>query len=61
MRKALRNLTLTLAGALMMVPFAQGAVTPRKAKKVSQESKKMSGMNWSCCPGLAYLTIWNFR
>ena len=33
MRKALRNLTLTLAGALLMVPFAQGAISTAQSKK----------------------------
>ena len=32
MRKALRNLTLTVAGALMLVPFAQGAVSTAQKK-----------------------------
>ena len=33
MRQALRNLTLTLAGALLMVPVAQGAVSTAQSKK----------------------------
>ena len=32
MRKALRNMTLTVAGALMLVPFAQGAVSTAQKK-----------------------------
>ena len=33
MRKAIRNITLTLAGALLMVPFAHGAVSTAQSKK----------------------------
>ena len=33
MRNTLRKLTLTLAGALMLVPFAQGAVSTTQAKE----------------------------
>jgi len=32
MKNALRNLTLTLAGALLLVPFAQGAVSTAQSK-----------------------------
>ena len=33
MKKAIRNLTLTLAGALMLVPFAQGAISTAQTKQ----------------------------
>ena len=33
MKKAIRNLTLTLAGALMFVPFAQGAISTAQNKQ----------------------------